>query len=226
LDVPARAKTPERQRHNSPTSSTSPQVIRVLQSDATETNVSTRTQPEQRTVTPAVVNAREDDLRAQPKSVTLDLRERPRPPFPETTRTSTAGVAKAAASAADNSLAEQQRETAPTQNSPPVAAGRSEAAKAQEFRVNWVEGIRSIPPAAREKVEREVVRVARAEFRQRAEAAKVEQPPVEIRVEHLTVKIETATPAPPEPRTNRRTAPAGGAPDFSDYFLRRSISGF
>jgi hypothetical protein len=216
----------ERRGHISASSTSAATSIQMIENTATGAIVSARAQPGQ-AVIPAPMNVRRDDFKTQPKTVTLHLREEPRIPLPEMSGRNTAEAAKTAESAARKSLVETQSEAAPPQNFSPVSTGRTDAVKTPVFHVNWLEGNRSIPQAAREKVEREVVRAARAEFRARAETANAEQPSVEIRVEHLTVKIENPTTAPPAPPpASRRTTPAGSAPDFSDYFLRRSISGF
>jgi hypothetical protein len=226
-ETPGRVQPPERQGHNITVSGGSPPSIRLSESAAAGASVPTKAQHRPAVTIPGPVNVREEDFSARTKMVTLDLRDRPRTPIPEMNRRSTPGPAETVVSVANENLRETQSATAPTQNSLPVPSGRTEGAKTPVFHVNWLEGNRSIPQAAREKVEREVVRLARAEFPPRAEAARSEQPSVEIRVEHLTVKIEnpTTTPSAP-PSASRRTTPAGSAPDFSDYFLRRSISGF
>lgn len=225
-EAPIRVQTAERQEHPSASSASSAPTIRWIRIAAPEVFVSARAQRGQAAM-PAAVNARKEDSGTQPKTVALDLRERPRTLLPETSRRSTPVAPKVVERAAQESFAETQSETASKQTSLSVPAVRTEAVKAPVFHVNWVEENRSIPPAARERVEREVVLAARAEIRQRVEAAKAEPSPVEIRVEHLTVKIENSAPAAPAaPPTTLRSTPAGSAPDFSDYFLRRSISGF
>jgi len=108
--------------------------------------------------------------------------------------------------------------------SPAAASAATSVRRAPEFRVSWLEGARAIPHSAREKAEREVISAARAELQRRSEVLPAAQTQVEIRVERLTVKVENPTPqqAPP---INRKTVPSRTDAGFSDYFLRRSISG-
>lgn len=225
-EVAGRVQSPERQENKPAFPPASLPLASVTQSAVPGAAVPTRAQALLPAAIGAQVDSTRNDSRAQRKTVTLGLRDQPRAPLPEMNRRSTPEAQKAVESASREYHAESQTEAAPTQNSSPPPVVRTEAAKIPKFRVNWLEGNRSIPPVARERVERELVLAARSEFRQRAEAAKAEQPSVEIRVEHLTVKIENTAAAPPPPPTTLRTAAAGTSPDFSDYFLRRSISGF
>jgi hypothetical protein len=99
-----------------------------------------------------------------------------------------------------------------------------------EFRVNWPAANRALPASARAQAEREVIRAARAEFKKCTNSAGIpsESPAVvNVRVESLTVKIESPAPAPAPPWTPTRPASAVNAEGaFSSHFLRRTISGF
>lgn len=97
-----------------------------------------------------------------------------------------------------------------------------------EFRVKWEEGEPRFPGHSRVQVERQIVHAAKGELRKRAAAGKVTvplPPNIDVRVEHVTVKIEqpqSAHPRSPEP-TRQST---GGGGEFSSYSLKRMISGF
>ena len=101
----------------------------------------------------------------------------------------------------------------------------------KEFRVNWPEVNRALSASARTQAEREVIRAARAEFNKCTNSSGIpsEVPAVvNVRVENVTVKIDSPTPAPaPPPWTSARpTSAVSGEGAFSSYFLRRTISGF
>jgi hypothetical protein len=98
------------------------------------------------------------------------------------------------------------------------------------YRVRWPDAAPAVSAPVRERVEREVIRAARTEWRQHAErtAASAAAPPVvDIHVGQVTVKIE-APPQPPLPAEQPSPAPRAGDRDggFSSYFLKRSIAGF
>lgn len=100
----------------------------------------------------------------------------------------------------------------------------------RSFRVRWPDKAPAVSAQVRERVEREIIRTARTEWRNHVErvAAPVASPPVvDIHVGQITVKIE-APPQPPPPIVQPAQAPRTGQGDegFSSYFLRRSISGF
>ena len=115
---------------------------------------------------------------------------------------------------------------------PPLRTESGKSARAQvnatEFRVNWDEPATSLPDSARARAEREVVRAARAELRKRVEAGTVSADlpkKIDIRIEHLTVKVEQAPAPVVQPRT-RTTGSPGSEEGFASYFLKRSISSF
>lgn len=118
---------------------------------------------------------------------------------------------------------------------PPARATEARAIEPHSFRMRWPEKVPPLPSPVRERVEREVARAARTEWRKSAErrtvpsSATAPSPPVvEVRVEQVTVKIE-APPQHPTPLAPPASAPAPrSATDegFSSHFLRRSISNF
>ena len=104
------------------------------------------------------------------------------------------------------------------------------APEPRSFRVRWPDKAPPVSAQVKERVEREVIRTARTEWRNHVEraAAPVASPPVvDIHVGQITVKIE-ASPQPPPPIVQPAQAPrtSEGDEGFSSYFLRRSISGF
>lgn len=119
----------------------------------------------------------------------------------------------------------------PAASAPPVIHETpSSPPEPRAYRVRWPDAAPPVSAPVRERVEREVIRAARTEWRKHAEraAAPAAAPPViDIHVDQVTVKIE-APPQPPLAAEPPSQAPRAGDRDggFSSYFLKRSIAGF
>jgi len=127
----------------------------------------------------------------------------------------------------DESVTQTFPEIVDSAASPPILLlpqTDSSSVRQPGFRVNWGEASRVLLPSLRAQAEREVIRAGRAEFQRRTENT-APSSILDIRVEHLTVRVESGAPAAAAPMPARSPTAAAGD-SLSAYFLRRSISGF
>ena len=108
---------------------------------------------------------------------------------------------------------------------PPAAVTQNTPGFTPEFRVIWPQAERALPPPMLQQAQRAVERAAKRKWSEQVHSGNVRAgvpPVVDIRVEHLTVKVENQEAAsPPAPAPRASSADEG----LSAYFLRRSISG-
>ncbi len=164
----------------------------------------------------------------QIESSTAEGTDEPRSPRPMEAEAPTSGAARPGRQRRESLYADPTA-TRGVQ-APRTESGRLKQSELESagFHVKWEEGEPALPGPTRARLEREVVRAAQGELRKRVEAGTLSASlpkSIDIRVEHLTVKVESAQPPVAQPPA-RSPRTSGSEEGFASYFLKRSISSF